>query len=63
MKTPEGLTDTEFQDICAKYNLLLVPGASFKRSGYMRLAFCVSESTIRNSREAFFKIAEELKIR
>ena len=62
MKTPEGLTDTEFQDVCAKYNLLLVPGASFKRSGYMRLAFCVSEQTIRNSREAFAKIAEELGI-
>jgi len=62
MKTPEGLTDTEFQDVCAKYNLLLVPGASFKRSGYMRLAFCVSEQTIRNSREAFAKIAKELEI-
>ena len=62
MKTPEGLTDTEFQDVCAKYNLLLVPGAAFKRSGYMRLAFCVSEQTIRNSREAFAKIAEELGI-
>ena len=63
MKTPAGFTDTEFQDLCAKYNLLLVPGASFKRPGYMRLAFCVSETTIKNSREAFFKIAEEIKTR
>lgn len=63
MKTPDGLSDTEFQDICAKYNLLLVPGASFKRTGYMRLAFCVSENTIKNSREAFAKIAEELGIK
>lgn len=62
MKTPIGLTDTEFQDVCAKYNLLLVPGASFKRPGYMRLAFCVSEQTIRNSREAFANIAKELGI-
>ena len=62
MKTPEGLTDTEFQDVCAKYNLLLVPGASFKRSGYMRLAFCVSEQTIKNSRQAFKKIAEQIGI-
>lgn len=62
MKTPNGLTDTEFQEVCAKYNLLLVPGASFKRPGYMRLAFCVSEQTIKNSREAFAKIAEELGI-
>ena len=63
MKTPDGLTDVEFQEVCSKYNLLLVPGASFKREGYMRLAFCVSESTIRNSREAFAKIAEELGIK
>ncbi|MCR5593635.1 MAG: pyridoxal phosphate-dependent aminotransferase [Saccharofermentans sp.] len=62
MKTPDGLTDTGFQDVCARYNLLLVPGASFKRPGYMRLAFCVSEQTIRNSREAFAKIAQELGI-
>ena len=62
MKTPTGLTNTEFQDVCAKYNLLLVPGASFKRPGYMRLAFCVSEQTIRNSREAFANIAKELGI-
>lgn len=62
MKTPDGLTDVEFQEVCAKYNLLLVPGASFKREGYMRLAFCVSEKTIRNSREAFAKIANELGI-
>jgi aspartate aminotransferase len=62
MKTPDGLTDVEFQEVCAKYNLLLVPGASFKREGYMRLAFCVSEKTIRNSREAFAKIAKELGI-
>jgi aspartate aminotransferase len=62
MKTPDGLTDVEFQEVCAKYNLLLVPGASFKREGYMRLAFCVSEKTIRNSREAFAKIAKGLGI-
>lgn len=62
MKTPDGLTDVEFQEVCAKYNLLLVPGASFKREGYMRLAFCVSEKTITGSRQAFFKIAEELNI-
>ncbi|MBO6194207.1 MAG: pyridoxal phosphate-dependent aminotransferase [Clostridiales bacterium] len=62
MKTPEGLTDTEFQDVCAKYNLLLVPGASFKRSGYMRLAFCVSEQTIKNSRQAIKEIAEQIGI-
>ena len=60
MNTPEGLTDDKFSEICASKNLLLVKGSSFSRPGYCRLAFCVSESTIRNSRPAFFAIAEEL---
>ncbi|MCQ2533062.1 MAG: pyridoxal phosphate-dependent aminotransferase [Clostridia bacterium] len=60
MNTPNGLTDQEFAEVCAKQNLLLVGGKSFSRPGYCRLAFCVSEMTIRNSRKAFFKIAEEL---
>ena len=62
MNTPEGLTDDEFSAKCASKNLLIVKGSSFSRPGYCRLAFCVSESTIRNSREAFFAIAEELGI-
>lgn len=60
MNTPNGLTDQEFAEVCAKQNLLLVGGKSFSRPGYCRLAFCVSEMTIKNSRKAFFKIAEEL---
>ena len=62
MKTPAGLTDNEFADVCAKYNLLLVPGKNFIGEGYCRLAFCVSEKTITGSRQAFFKIAEELSL-
>ena len=60
MNTPKGLTDEEFAKICAKQNLLLVKGSSFARPGYCRLAFCVSETSIRNSRKAFFAVAEEL---
>ena len=63
MKTPDGLTDAEFGDICATHNLLLVPGASFCRPGYCRLAFCVSEQTIVNSRKAFEAVASELNLR
>ena len=62
MNTPNGLADDEFAAICAKHNLLLVKGSSFARPGYCRLAFCVSETSIRNSRKAFFAIAEELGI-
>jgi len=60
MNTPKGLTDEEFAAICAKQNLLIVKGSSFARPGYCRLAFCVSETSIRNSRKAFFAVAEEL---
>ena len=62
MNTPEGLTDDKFAELCASKNLLLVKGSSFSRPGYCRLAFCVSENSIRNSRQAFFAIAEELGI-
>ncbi len=60
MNTPKGLSDEEFAAKCASHNLLLVKGSSFARPGYCRLAFCVSETSIRNSRKAFFAIAEEL---
>ena len=62
MNTPAGLSDADFAAICAKQNLLLVPGKSFSCPGYCRLAFCVSETTIKNSRKAFFAVAEELGI-
>lgn len=63
MNTPKGMTDGEFSAVCKKHNLLLVEGSSFKRSGYCRLAFSVSEETLINSRKAFFDIAEELGIK
>ena len=62
MNTPEGLTDDEFADICHDENLLIVGGAAFAKPGYARLAFCVSEKTIANSRKAFFAIADRLGI-
>ena len=62
MNTPEGLTDDEFADICHDENLLIVGGAAFAKPGYARLAFCVSEKTIANSRKAFFAIADRLDI-
>ena len=63
MKTPNGLSDSEFGDVCAKHNLLIVPGASFSRPGYCRLVFCVSEQTIINSRKAFEAVAAELNLK
>ncbi len=62
MNTPQGMTDQEFASLCASHNLLLVQGSAFYKQGYCRLAFCVSERTIKNSRKAFFEIAEEIGI-
>ena len=52
--------DLEFSAVCAKHNLLVVPGSAFRATGYFRLAFCVSEQTIRNSERAFMAVGKEL---
>ena len=53
--------DSEFTDYLKKYLILAAPGAGFGGKGYFRLAYCVSEKTIRNSEKAFMKAMEELK--
>ena len=42
-----------------KYHILMVPGSSFACPGYVRISYCVSEDTIRNSLPRFHKLAEE----
>ena len=42
-----------------KYHILMVPGSSFACPGYVRISYCVSEDTIRNSLPGFRKLAEE----
>ncbi len=54
--------DREFAAQCAKYNLLVVPGSAFMCPGYFRLAFCVSESTIRGSEKAFMEVARDYQL-
>ena len=51
--------DSAFAASCARHNLLVVPGSAFSCSGYFRLAFCVSEKTIRGSEEAFMAVGKE----
>ena len=58
MKCPEG-TARQFSDMAKKYELLLVPSDEFGLPGYVRIAYCVSRSTIVNSMPAFKKLAEE----
>lgn len=58
MKTPES-DDKAFCEAAKKYNLLLVPGASFACTGYVRIAYCVSPDMIERSMPAFAKLAAE----
>lgn len=51
--------ELEFVKTAQKYNVLVVPGRGFGRSGYFRMSFCVSMETIKRSLPAFDKIAAE----
>ncbi len=61
MKTP--VDDRQFVETAKKYNILVVPGASFACPGYVRIAYCVSKNTIINSMPAFEKLAGEYGLR
>jgi aspartate aminotransferase len=53
--------DFAFSDHLKKYNILGVPGASFGAPGWLRFAYCVDESVIRNSAAAFKQAVQEWK--
>ena len=55
VKVPEKWNgdDAAFCDHLKKFLILSAPGGSFGKKGYFRLAYCVAESTIENSRNAF----------
>jgi len=57
MKTPEPDAQA-FSERAKGYELLLVPGDDFGLGGYVRIAYCVAEDTIRRSLPAFRKLAE-----
>lgn len=44
-----------------KYELLIVPADSFGVEGYVRISYCVSPETVKNSLPAFKALAEEYK--
>ncbi|MBR6812066.1 MAG: pyridoxal phosphate-dependent aminotransferase [Oscillospiraceae bacterium] len=58
VKVPDG-DDAKFVENAKKYNLLVVPGRSFAGPGYVRLAYCVSADTIKNSLPGFAKLAAD----
>lgn len=61
VKVPDGWNDDDmaFTNHLKKYNILCAPGSGFGGKGYFRIAYCCSEKTILNSKEAFKKAVEE----
>ena len=61
VKVPSKWNDDDmaFVNHLKKYNILCAPGSGFGGKGWIRLAYCVSESTILNSKEAFKKAMDE----
>ncbi len=55
--------EKEFVAAAKAFHILMVPGSSFAWPGYVRLAYCVSPETIRNSLPAFAKLAEKYRLR
>ncbi len=60
-KVPDGFDgdDMDFCDYLKKYLILCAPGSGFGGKGWFRLAYCVSEKSILNSRDAFIKAMKE----
>lgn len=59
-KTPQRWQgdDGSFIRHLKKYNILCVPGAAFGCSGWFRISYCVPESTILRSKDAFYQAAQ-----
>lgn len=50
--------EEDFVNEAKKFHLLLVKGGAFGCPGFVRLAYCVSHETVKNSMPAFAKLAE-----
>ena len=57
LKSPVA-DEKEFVSKAKEFNLLIVPGSSFGKAGYVRLAYCVSFDTVKNSMASFEKLAK-----
>ncbi len=58
VRSPEP-DEKKFVEKAKAHNILFVQGSSFACPGYVRLAYCVSEATIKNSMPAFAALARE----
>jgi len=61
VKCPDKWNDDDmaFTNHMKKFNILCAPGSGFGGKGWFRIAYCCSEQTILNSKEAFKKAVEE----
>ncbi|MDE5899391.1 MAG: pyridoxal phosphate-dependent aminotransferase [Treponemataceae bacterium] len=57
VKVPDGWNgdDMAFTEHLKRFNILCAPGSGFGGTGWFRISYCVSERTILNSRDAFYK--------
>ena len=53
--------DIEFVNALKEERILVVPGTGFDGPGYFRIAFCVTDNTIKNSLEGFRRAIERYK--
>lgn len=53
--------EKEFCNLAKKYNILMVPGTSFAYPGYVRISYCVSSKTIKNSIPKFEELYKEIQ--
>ena len=60
VKVPDGWNDDDmaFVNHLKKFNILCAPGSGFAGKGWFRIAYCCSEQTILNSKEAFKKAVQ-----
>ena len=56
VKVPDGWNDDDlaFTNHLKDYNILCAPGSAFGGKGWFRIAYCCSEQTILNSKQAFY---------
>ena len=61
VKCPDKWKDDDmaFVNHMKSFNILCAPGSGFGGKGWFRIAYCCSEETILNSREAFKKATQE----
>lgn len=62
-KVPDSFKgdDMDFTEYLKKYLILAAPGTGFGGKGWFRLAYCVSEQSIINSKSAFIKAMADIK--